>query len=672
MKKSILPTWVFPLALLGLTLLAYGLLLPQLGLYWDDWAFAWTRANLGLKGLVDLFEVSRPIRGWLESLLTPLLGTNLLRWQAYALLMRALAAVYFWWFLRQLWPERRAEAFFAASLLVVYPGYTQQPQAITYHYYWTFLGFLFLSFGLMVRAVQRAEKPVWWMYVVAIGLCALQLASMEYLLGLEILRPILLWLALTPQFPALKERIKRTVLYEIPFALALAAYLYWRFFLYKDSVYSPVLLDTAGSRPVATLVRLFGTTLNAIYTVLIEAWAQIFRMPSADQLNGGFAWVFGLVILVVLVTWAFLLHAADDRQPGSIPWSWILFGLGGMLVAGLPFLIAGLPILTRFPENRSTLPFMPLMAILFAGLLNLIPGRSRQFLVAGFLLAFATGFQIQNTVLYRDQFKLTKSFFWQLSWRAPGLKPGTSILSQDDRTFLFDDDEALSYPLNWIYAPDQHADPLPYQYQFISLRLQNSLGGMLASPRTSKMIVVRYTPSSCLHVLDPFYDRWLASLPHAGDVSQAASLGFPLIPEDTLRALPISNPAQILPEAPSQPWLVPALFGTEPEHGWCYTYQKADLARQQGDWDLVARLGDQAITKPLLPNDPYEYLPFIEAYARLGRIKDARLITRLVATNMPLLRPALCAIWLRAQSQAGVAEDIISLIKTELQTCPVP
>jgi hypothetical protein len=183
---------------------------------------------------------------------------------------------------------------------------------------------------------------------------------------------------------------------------------------------------------------------------------------------------------------------------------------------------------------------------------------------------------------------------------------------------------------------------------------------------------VRYAASSCLHVLDPLYDRWLLSLPHAEDVSLAASLNLPLVPENTLRALPLSNPSQILPETLSRPAVMPALLGTEPEHRWCFTYQKADLARQQGAWETVAQLGDQAFSVPLLPDDPYEYLPFIEAYARLGRIKDARLYTRQVAADMPFLRPALCAIWMRAQEQAGVAVETVSKIKAELQSCPVP
>ena len=179
MKKITLPTWVFPLALLTLAFLTYGPLVNQLGPYWDDWVFAWTRSQLGLPGLLNLFEITRPIRGWIEAALTPLLGISAVRWQVWALLMRGLAGVWFWWFLRQLWPERRVEAFFAASLLIVYPGYTQQPQAMTFHYYWTFQGLLFLSFGLLVRAVWTTGKARWLQLAASVILATLQMASTE-------------------------------------------------------------------------------------------------------------------------------------------------------------------------------------------------------------------------------------------------------------------------------------------------------------------------------------------------------------------------------------------------------------------------------------------------------------------------------------------------------------
>ena len=55
------------------------------------------------------------------------------------------------------------------------------------------------------------------------------------------------------------------------------------------------------------------------------------------------------------------------------------------------------------------------------------------------------------------------------------------------------------------------------------------------------------------------------------------------------------------------------IFGKEPEHGWCYYYEKMSLARQQGDWPEVARLSDEAQQLGLRPRDRSEWMPALES-----------------------------------------------------------
>ena len=59
-------------------------------------------------------------------------------------------------------------------------------------------------------------------------------------------------------------------------------------------------------------------------------------------------------------------------------------------------------------------------------------------------------------------------------------------------------------------------------------------------------------------------------------------------------------------------------FGNEPEHSWCYYYEKAELASQLGDWNQVAALGEEALRLELHPNDRSEWLPFLYGYAISG------------------------------------------------------
>jgi hypothetical protein len=74
-------------------------------------------------------------------------------------------------------------------------------------------------------------------------------------------------------------------------------------------------------------------------------------------------------------------------------------------------------------------------------------------------------------------------------------------------------------------------------------------------------------------------------------------------------------------------------FGSEPPHEWCYYYQKADLARQQNDWQTVAELGDEAQKLGLHPNDQIEWMPFLQAYAWIDDIKQVRAIAKRINTD---------------------------------------
>jgi len=172
---------------------------------------------------------------------------------------------------------------------------------------------------------------------------------------------------------------------------------------------------------------------------------------------------------------------------------------------------------------------------------------------------------------------------------------------------------------------------------------------------TSQALVVFYNPPGCVHVLDPQYDSEIYRLP-----------------DWILRALPLSNPQKWITDSPS-PAVPPIdLMGSEPKRRWCYYYQKAELARQKQDWQSIVDLEDQSIQVGLRPNDPSEYLPFIEGYARTGKLDDAIEMTQSTYLEARDLQPALCAIWQRS-SEAGI--EIGDKRRKQIQNillCPIP
>jgi hypothetical protein len=82
------------------------------------------------------------------------------------------------------------------------------------------------------------------------------------------------------------------------------------------------------------------------------------------------------------------------------------------------------------------------------------------------------------------------------------------------------------------------------------------------------------------------------------------------------------------------PVLPPAsIFGAEPAHGWCFHFEKAALASQQGNWQEVAAIQDEVAKLGLHPNDQIEWMPFLQAQAYLGNLKAVREISTRINTE---------------------------------------
>ena len=152
------------------TILSYGILVPQLGFYRDDWYMLWAgQSNLGLSGILQLFQTDRPLIGWTYAALFKLLGPNALAWQSAALLFKAGTGLAVFWLLRRVWPEKRLETTCAALLFVLYPGFYQQPVAATFIIDLIGLNAAFISIGLTVFSLQTPRR---WLKVTAALLAA--------------------------------------------------------------------------------------------------------------------------------------------------------------------------------------------------------------------------------------------------------------------------------------------------------------------------------------------------------------------------------------------------------------------------------------------------------------------------------------------------------------------
>ncbi len=677
--KSLYKKYATPFVLALVALLAYGLFAFQHGYYWDDWAFSWSRAQLGTKGIFTQISVNRPIRAYWEAWLTPLFGVKPAIWQIYVLFIRWAGALALWWILKTLWGEKKWQNALTAIFFLVYPGLTQIPIAVTYQYFWTQLFLFFISLVLMIQAIKNPRFRI-PKTIIALIISFLSLFGLEYLFGLELVRPVFLWVALSFAPLTLKERVKKVSFFYAPYLAMLLGYLYWRVFLYESTIYS------LGQTSIS-ISGIWTQLWRAIPIVGLGAWTKILVQPFGIEngLSPKLALVMGTILLAG--TWflasylKFISTREAELSKKKHDWDWLLLSLALILGAGIPFYVADFSIKLTFPEDRFTFPYIFGVSMLLTWLLSLIKNETQRFTLAALMVSLAITTQIHNGDIYRSEWRLQQLFAQQLFWRAPDIVPGTLILAEDKGVFPHNDDEAFSFLVNWAYDSEEATSNLKYEYFYVSGRLGAELPSLkegvpvfknhLATTftgNTNQALLLHFSPPSCLRIFDPRYDTDVLLTPRDVEDVQMGSLALPRILEP---ALPLSNPRDFILKN-NDDFNPPVwLFGMEPERNWCYYFEKADLARQSSDWGKVAQLGDKAFNIPYAPADAAEYLPFIEAYARLGRYDDAQMLTKIAVDKNPVLHPMFCSLWQRLVEDNILEKNKLPLdeIQDTLQDC---
>jgi hypothetical protein len=641
--------------LLSVAVLAYGILIPQLGFYWDDLPMSWIRYELGPEAMTQYFSTNRPVWGMLYQVTTRFIPQVPVYWQIFALIWRWLGAVVVWAIVRELWKDKPNFALGVALLFLLYPGFNQQWGAYLYSHFFIVLFFYLYSVYL---SLKRKTIP-------AMIFSALNLWMMEYFFPLEFARPGFIWVSLRDEYPNPRKRVKPALKLWMPYLAVFALAVLSRLFIFNNQIYGFGLLSQLRSAPVATIVSLIQNVFLSLWTVLVSAWTQTFALidPAVHGIRTIALYAVISVIAFIIAIYFLLVH--PDNGAGKRDSSYAI-GLGLFLLpfAGAPFWLTGLTVSLAHPASRFTLPFMFAVSLIVAGLIELIPSRFR-YLVLALFIGLAAGSQFLWSTDYLRSWQQQKDLFWQMTWRAPGLKPHTIVLMNQELSFYADN--SLNAPLNWIYDPNASASEIGYVLFYPTNRLNESLPALQKDipiqydyiagrfhGNTSQAIAFYYDPPDCLRLLEPDIDPDNRFILDESLMREAALL---------------SNSDRILDSSNA---VMPHIYGPEPEHGWCYYYQKADLARQFGDWESVTRLGDEAFALDDHPNNPLERFVFIEGYAHAGDWDRALQLSReSYKVSREFVGPPLCQLWKRIETEttSGLERDTAASEARSLFAC---
>ena len=616
------------IALIFLTVvITYGLSIPKLGYYYDDWYVLWSGSARGAASLIPLFSTDRPYMGVIYSFLYRLLGNQLILWQLYALLWRFIGALAFFWIVRLVWPKQRYLSTLMAVLFVVYPGFLSQPDANTKQNQLFGFGTALLSIAFMLQALKAKSRTASLLCsLISIILTANYLLIYEYMIGLEGMRLVLLGFSLFQSGFIERRALLREMLRKWwPYPLVMAGFLYWRLFIFDSSRNATNTVKLAfnyRSDLVNMSLRLVFETLKDFLDTTVFAWfVEPFRLIA----NAGYLDLVLAVLTagaVIGLLWLFTRLSKEwwgaDLEIADAPMltrNYLWIGAFITLCAIAPVILADREFNPTDAYKSYGLHPMGGVILLILGLILMIQPKFRRLALVG-LIGISVSAQYLNTVNWEHYWDYQRDTWWQLAWRAPDIRNNTLVMAYFSVDFALQQDYESWGPVDLIYRPGPAKFP-PIQGEVLNPDTAvNVLQGDVHDKymrdvwlhRDFRKVLLLSLPStsSCMHVIDgtlPVYSEYEAQIVQRVGVDSQVDR---IIPQG---------------QAPTPP---AAIFGTEPAHDWCYYYQKASLARQQGDWNEVGRLYDQTVSLRLRAADKSEWFPFLEGLVNLGRYDDAK------------------------------------------------
>jgi hypothetical protein len=647
--------------LVAVSAIAYLPFIAHFSYFNDDWYEMFATGTRGPLIFIDIFSVDRPARALLMIPLYVLFGKNPFPYNVTAYLFRLFSGLSVLWSLRMVWPQQKRLATLAALFYLIYPGFLSQPNAIDFQSHIAGLCFATFSIALTLKAVTTKNL---WSRILITGLSIFfglaYLSQMEYYAGYEVVRFVLLFILAGQTEKTFLTRFKQAIIWYIPFVVVPLLFFTWRLFFFQDVRKQTDIGTQLGSlitAPRHTILVWTATLVQSMADVIVLAWFVPFysafsNLSATDEFVG-----LGVALIAILIAWISLRStssdsASEDGWQRENLWAGFVIVVGGLV----PIIVANRGVdfadLSRY-SVISMFGAVMILAVFVDRLKNLRFQLGFVLLLIG--LAVITHFS--NGDFYAQYADSNNMFWWQVSWRIPQLKKGTTLVVHYPLGQAGEDYTIWS-PANLIYYPDSQSQKFIQPAIYAALLNHDAVDKVLTQKGVeydtrrgsihtfrnySDILVITQTgPGSCVRVID-------------GNQTE-------LSPYEDERVMLMAPHSQIQDVIPGTQFQTPPQFpfGSEPTRGWCYYYEKASYARQVGDWQTVLNLGDQAVKLGLKPQDLIEWMPFLQAYARFGNQTQLTQLARSINSD-PLVSAQACRILKGMQLDSSTAGLVGSL-----------
>lgn len=621
--------------------IAYLPLIGRLGFYRDDWFVIWSGNARGAWSLVQLFEIDRPVMGYLYALTYSIIGNSPLGWHVYAFMLRLIGALVFLRLTRILFPGETLATTSMAILFVIYPGFLQQPNANTFQNH--FFSYAAGLTSILLTVLALKGRPRWQVLMLTALSMLFGLANLliyEYMIGLEGLRIVLIWYVLRADSSRrFAEHAKQVFRRLTPYGALLSGFLFWRIVIFKSSrVATNLALVTSAyqDNPLRMgVIAVIETFKDLVETSVLGWFVPFYTLSESAAYRDLLSAVFlaGVACALVALYWRVVSRASsipsNARRLDLSSATWI--GGLGLLFAIVPVVLAQRDVRFASAFDRYTLHATAAVGLLVGGFVFAVLPRFARPPTLLFLVAISIITHFNNSLHWDDFWRDERQLWWQLSWRAPQIKAGSVLLVQIPSEGFREDYEIWG-PANLVYSRGTSSirivaeilnEQIAQKVRFGSREVRGMRG--LGFDRDFNKVLILSMPSqaTCLHVLD----KNRLEVPDS-----AGSLIYSIARYSNIDQI---DAEQVGGDPPVE------IFGLEPAHGWCYYYQLASLARQLRDWPRIAELADEVGSLGLRPSDRSEWLPFLEGYLNVGRVEDGQRIARLIRDKEPI-RKTLC------------------------------
>lgn len=651
---------------------AYDLQVVRLGYYYDDWEGVFLY-KIGLSGqqIWNYFLIDRPFSALLHILFNPILGGNPIAWHLLVLVLNWMAILFFVRTLLQIWPKEIFSIAWMGLLLAIYPGISRQfvPQTSVPHYSSMLL--FMLSLWLMVLAYVNAKQR-WWLSTLSILLGFLQILFVEFFVGLELIRLGLLFCLIHQEEKKFLRSFKRALIAWLPYFAIIVLFGIYKFFLLPNiqingnqPKHALIFLQQLTKSPISTLINYLNMVLQDLVFGIFYAWMLPIIPDSIELQSKAYiaSWLLGFLTsffaFIAIKLWT--EQAGNDETNDHAPNYVWLIAILALLLGGLPGWAIGRQAIRGIWSSRfffgQVLGIVPFVVI---GIMAIV-GRNRksiQHAVLMCLLVSAVSYQFRIQNDYAKDWANQRNFFWQLKWRIPGLVPGAFLVSPGSATQLTVDYQ-MAFAVNVLYAPGYQNNIMPTWWFNGNGELRSVKEGETDSDRkvgrTFRTIGFNSNMGMAVPIISNLSRGCLL-------VASREYQYAPLLTENEKKMFLTTHPEWVLPVETSK---IPTdVFGNEPEYTWCAYFLKADLAREQNQWDQVINLWELANKQGFIPGYGPEYLPFIEGFVQTGNFQKAYELTRDANQATEDMQPFICDNWKRILSETpGIDQGEIFLNK---------